>query len=55
MLNVSSEHSFNWKPLPLTTWNRGTLKTLVDCAYLICQNIGLRKKEIDHLKVVSIG
>ena len=26
----------NWKSFDLTTWKRGTLKTLVDCAYLIC-------------------
>ena len=42
----------NWKSFTPTTWKRDTLKTLVDRAYLICSNIALRKKEIDHLKKV---
>ena len=43
---------FNWKSFAPTAQKRGTLKTLVDRAYLICSNITLRKKEIDHLKKV---
>ena len=42
----------NRKSFAPTTWKRGTLKTLVDRAYLICSNIALGKKEIDHLKKV---
>ena len=42
----------NWKCFVPTTWKRGTLNALVDCAYLIYSNIELRKKEIDHLKKV---
>ena len=42
----------NWKLFAPTTWKRGTLKTLADRAYLICSNIVLREKEIDHLKKV---
>ena len=42
----------NWKSFAPTTWKRGTLKTLVDHAYLICSNFALIKKKIDHLKKV---
>ena len=42
----------NWKSFAPTNWKRDTLKTLVDRAYLICSNIALRKKELDHLKKV---
>ena len=41
----------NWKSFAPTSWKRVTLKTL-DLAYLICSNIALRRKEIDHLKKV---
>ena len=40
----------NWKSLAPTSWKSGTLKTLVDRTYVICSNITLRKKEMDHLK-----
>ena len=43
----------NWKSFaPTTTCKKGTFNTLVDSAYLICLNIALRKKEIDHLRKV---
>ena len=42
----------NWESFAPTTWKRGTLKTLVDRAYLICSNTALRKKEINNLKKV---
>ena len=42
----------NWKSFAPDSWKRGTLKTLVDRLCLICSNITLRKKEIDHLKKV---
>ena len=35
-----------------TTWKKGTVKTLGDCAYLICSSIAFKKKKIDHLKKV---
>ena len=40
----------NWKSFAPTSWKSGTLKTLVDHTYVICSNITLKKKEIDHLK-----
>ena len=43
---------FNWKSFAPTNWNRGTLKTLADCAYLICSSIAFRNKESNHLKKV---
>ena len=35
-----------------TTWKKSTVKTLGDCAYLICSSIAFKKKKIDHLKKV---
>ena len=49
---TTSDIYLNWKSFAPSSWKRGTLKTLVDRAYLICSNITLRKKEIDHLKKV---
>ena len=43
---------FNWKSFAPTNWNRDTLKTLADCAYLICSSIEFRNKESNHLKKV---
>ena len=41
-----------WKSFAPTTWKRGTLNALANCAYLICSSIALRKKEVDHFKKV---
>ena len=43
---------FNWKSFAPTTQKIGTLKTLADCAYLICSSIAFRNKESNHLKKV---
>ena len=42
----------NWNSFAPTSWKRGTLKTLIDCAYLICSSPELLKQEIQHLKQV---
>ena len=42
----------NWKSFVHTTWERSTLKTLVESACLTCSNFALEKKEIDHLNKV---
>ena len=49
---TTSDIYLNWKSFAPSSWKRGTLKTLVDRAYLICSNIALTKKEIDHLEKV---
>ena len=42
----------NWNSFAPTSWKRGTLKTLIDRAYLVCSSPELWKKEIQHLKQV---
>ena len=42
---TTNDTYLNWKSFAPTTWERRTLKTLVDRAYLISSNIALRKKE----------
>ena len=42
----------NWNSFAPTSWERGTLKTLIDRAYLVCSSPELWKKEIQHLKQV---
>ena len=49
---TTNDIHLNWKSSAPTTWKRVTLKTLAECAYLICSSIALRKKEIGHLKKV---
>ena len=34
------------------TWKRGTLKTLVERAYLICSTPSLLEKELTHIRTV---
>ena len=41
-----------WNSFAPTSWKRGTLKTLIDRAYLVCSSPELRKQEIQHLKQV---
>ena len=40
----------SWNSFAPTSWKRGTLKTLIDCVYLICSSPELWKQEIQHLK-----
>ena len=42
----------NWNSVVLNSWEKGSLKTLINRAYLICSSRELRKQEIQHLKQV---
>ena len=39
----------------LISWKRGTLKTLVERAYLICSTIRLLEQELTHFRTVFIN
>ena len=49
---TANDLHLNWNLFAPTSWKRGTLKTLIDRAYLICFSRELRKQEIEHLKQV---
>ena len=41
-----------WESFSLISWTRGTLKSLISEAYMICSNQSLLEKELKHLKIV---
>ena len=40
----------HWEPFSLISWKRGTRKSLIRRAYMICSNQSLLEKELNHLK-----
>ena len=40
----------NWISFPPTTWKRGTLKSLVEWAYVICSRDQLLERELKYLE-----
>ena len=40
----------HWDSFSPISWKRGTLKSLISSAYLICSNQSLLEKELKHLK-----
>ena len=44
----------NWNGLALATWKRGTLKTLVERAYVICSIDQLLERELKYLEKVFL-
>ena len=49
---TTNDLCLNWNSFAPTNWKRGTLKTLIDRAYLICSSPELQKQEFQHLKQV---
>ena len=49
---AASDLYLHWNLFAPTSSEWGTLKTLIDCAYLVCFSTELRKQEIQHLKQV---
>ena len=47
---TSNDLYLNWSLFALTSWKRGTLKILIDRAYLIGSSPELQKQEIHYLK-----
>ena len=43
----------NWKSFSLCSWKRGTLKTIIRWAYLICSTPDYLQEELDHIAYVS--
>ena len=44
----------NWNAFPSISWKRGTLRTLVQHAYLVCSTETYLKEELTHLEKVFI-
>ena len=42
----------NWNALAPHTWKRGTLKTLVECIYIVCSTEDFLDKELKYLEKV---
>ena len=42
----------NWNAFAAISWKRGTLKTLIERAYLICSTDELRNRELEHIEKV---
>ena len=42
----------HWNSFTPTSWKRGTLKSLISRAYMVCSNKILLEKELKHLKLV---
>ena len=42
----------NWNAFVPISWKRGTLKTLIERAYLICSTDELRNRELEHIEKV---
>ena len=40
----------NWESFSPISWKRGTLKSLISRAYMLCSNQSLLEKELEHLK-----
>ena len=43
----------NWNAFAPMSWKRGTLKTLIERAYLICSTDELQNRELEHIEKVS--
>ena len=50
--STSNDIYMNWNAFGPATWKRGTLKTLVERAYLVCSNNNFLEKELSHLEKV---
>ena len=50
--STTNDLNLNWNSFAASSWKSGTLKTLIDRAYLICSSPELRKQEIQYLKQV---
>ena len=48
----NSDVYLHWDSFMSITWKRGTLKTLVERAYLICSTPSLLEKELTHIRTV---
>ena len=48
----NSDVYLHWDCFMPISWKRGTLKTLVERAYLICSTPRLLEKELTHLRTV---
>ena len=48
----NSDVCLHWDSFTPITWKRGTLKTLVERAYLICSTPSLLEKELTHIRTV---
>ena len=48
----NSDVYLHWDSFTPITWKRGTLKTLVERAYLICSTPSLLEKELTHIRTV---
>ena len=42
----------HWNSFTSVIWKRGTLKSLISRAYMVCSNVTLLEKELKHLKHV---
>ena len=49
--NISDVY-LHWDSFRPISWKRGTLKTLVERAYLICSTPRLLRKELTHIRTV---
>ena len=45
----------NWNVFTPISWKRGTLKTIIERAYLICLTDELRNRELKHIEKVLYG
>ena len=45
----------NWNVFTPISWKRGTLKTIIERAYLICLTDELRNRELKHIEKVFYG
>ena len=48
----NSDVYLHWDSFTPISWKRGTLKTLVERAYLICSTPSLLEKELTHIRTV---
>ena len=49
---TNSDIYFNWKSFSPCSWKRGTLKTIIRRAYLICSTPDYLQEESDHMAYV---
>ena len=48
----NSDVYLHWDSFTPITWKKGTLKTLVERAYLICSTPSLLEKELTHIRTI---